>query len=118
MKKLYISWDEYGVMLYNLEEKIEGTFDGVYGLPRGGLPIAVYMSHKLNLPLLFYPTKNSLIVDDISDTGKTLQNLPNKKIATLFSTDWTITKPDWFVDKKLNKDEWIVFPYENEQEKN
>ena len=117
MKKLYISWEQFGMMVEELGNKIKGTFDGIYGLPRGGLPIAVYMSHKFNIPLLLYPTENSLVVDDISDTGKTLQSHKNKKIACLFSTDWTETKPDWFVDKKLNKDEWIVYPWEEDMEK-
>ena len=116
MKNLYVSWEEFGRMIDKLSEQIEGTFDGVYGVPRGGIIIALCLSHKLNIPILLYPTENSLVVDDISDTGKTLASHKNKKIACLFSTDWTITKPDWFVDKKLNKDEWIIFPWEENME--
>ena len=87
-------------------------FDGVYGVPRGGLIIAVCLSHKLNLPMLLQPTKKSLIVDDISDTGHTVNHLPKKRLATLFTTNWTKSPPDWFCDIKEKKEDWIVFPYE------
>ena len=115
MNNVYITWDQFGKMVDELSIKILETnemFDGVYGLPRGGLPLAVSLSHKLDLKLLLYPTKNTLVVDDISDTGKTLASHKNKKIATLFSTEWTISSPDWFINKKLNKEEWIIFPWE------
>jgi len=116
MKKLFISWDIYEEMVSKLAEMIDGDFDGIYAPPRGGLVMAVNLSHKLKLPILMYPTENSLVVDDISDTGKTLHYIKRKAIACLFSTDWTITKPDWFVDKKLNKDEWIVYPWEEKMD--
>jgi len=112
---LYVNWEEYGKMIRTLIEKIkeeEVEYDGVYGVPSGGLPIATMVHQKLKIPLLMYPTKDTLIVDDISDTGLTIYFLPHKKIATLFSTPWTASKPDYYVDMKLNKDEWIVFPYE------
>ena len=117
MNKIYVDWKEFGIMIDKLAEKIKASkeeFDGVYGPPRGGLPIAVVLSHSLNLKLLLYPTKDTLVVDDISDTGRTLTSHKNKKIATLFSTEWTSTKPDWFIEKKLNKTDWIVFPWEEE----
>tara|TARA_Y100000310_G_scaffold257347_1_gene265386 strand:- start:114 stop:470 length:357 start_codon:yes stop_codon:yes gene_type:complete len=116
MNKVYIDWETFGIMIDKLAEKInenhKGTFDGVYGVPRGGLPIATVLSHKLGLPLLLYPNKKSLICDDISDTGKTLQSHKNKFIATLHSTEWTTTKPDCFIEMKKKKTDWIVYPWE------
>ena len=115
MNKLYISWDEVGNMIDKLAVKIKRSkikFDGIFGIPRGGLPLAVMLSHELGIPVLLYPTQNTLIVDDISDNGYTLQRLKNKRIATLYSTDWTITKPDWFIEKKKSKNDWIIFPWE------
>jgi hypoxanthine phosphoribosyltransferase len=117
--KIKISWDKVEKMIDQLVTEIKKSgikFDGIYGIPRAGLPIAVMMSHRLLLPVLLYPTKNTLVVDDISDEGFTLQRMKNKKIATLYSTDWTITKPDWFVGKKKSKNDWIVFPWEIKEE--
>jgi len=119
MKKVYLSWEEFDNMTGKLAKKIietERQFDGIYGIPRGGLPIAVYLSHKLDLPLLLYPSKRSLVVDDISDDGKTLNSFRDKFIATLYTTDWTITQPNCWIDKKKSKDDWIVFPWEGEDE--
>ena len=54
MNKIYIDWENFGIMMDELYEIIKISnikFDGIYGIPRGGLPIAVALSHKLNLPL-------------------------------------------------------------------
>jgi hypoxanthine phosphoribosyltransferase len=115
MNKINISWNKVGKMIDSLAEKIKKSgikFDGVFGIPRGGLPLAVILSHRLEVPVLLYPTKNTLVVDDISDNGFTLQRMKNKKIATLYSTKWTITKPDWFIEMKKSKNDWLVFPWE------
>jgi hypoxanthine phosphoribosyltransferase len=120
VNKKRISWEKVGNMIDELGKKIKKSkikFDGVYGIPRGGLPMAVILSHELNIPVLLYPTKNTLVVDDISDNGFTLQRIKNKKIATLYSTKWTVTKPDWFIDMKKSKDDWIIFPWEKDTEK-
>ena len=115
MKKIYYSWSKFEKDIEELSKQIKERnlkFDGIYGVPRGGLTMAVCLSHNLNLPLLMYPTKNTLVVDDISDEGNTLLNMKNKFIATLFTTDWTKTKPNCWVRKKENKDSWIIFPWE------
>jgi hypoxanthine phosphoribosyltransferase len=115
--KIAISWDEVNDMLCKLAKEIKKSkvkFDGIYGIPRGGLPIAVILSHKLKLPVLLYPTNETLVVDDISDNGFTLQRMKNKKIATLYSSDWTITIPDWFIKKKKSQNDWLIFPWEVE----
>lgn len=112
--KIYITWAEFGAMANELGEQIKKRrlrFNGIYGIPRGGLPLAVYLSYYLNLPLQLYPNEKSLVVDDISDTGKTLEKHSNKFIGTLFTTEYTKTKPHCWVDEK-RKNEWIVFPWE------
>jgi len=117
MNKIVIGWEEFGEMADKLAEQIKGDFDGIYAMPRGGLPLAVTLSHRLKLPLLMEPTKETLIVDDISDTGESLKNISGEKIACLHSTPWTITKPDWFVKMKENKEDWIVYPWEKESDR-
>lgn len=105
--------------MYELVDRIKESkikFDGVYGVPRGGLAIALHLSHHLDIPILLYPTKNTLVVDEISDTGKTLSSHKNKKIACLYSTPWTKTEPDFFINVKGSKDEWIIFPWERKND--
>jgi hypoxanthine phosphoribosyltransferase len=110
-----ISWKVFEQMLNNLVHKIKKSnykFDGIYGVPKGGIIIAVCLAYKLNLPLLLYPTNNSLLVDDISDSGNTLKNIKHKKIATLFSSTWTKVIPNYFIKIKKDMNSWIIFPWE------
>ena len=44
-------------------------------VPRGGLCLAVALSHKLKINLISKPIKNSLIVDDVYETGKYIKHL-------------------------------------------
>ena len=91
----------------------------MYGLPRGGLPIAVSLSHRLNLPLLmdYYDRKivtdkKILVVDDIADTGHTLKDFENKHnvICTFHYHRQSIIVPNYWVHEK--GDDWIVYPWE------
>ena len=120
-ERLYITRDSYTHLIYQLVEKIklyEKRFDCVYGVPRGGLIPAVYISYQLNIPLKTYLNlnENVLIVDDICDTGKTFSNIKKDskgflKFATLFKHKDCDFNVDFYVEEN---DKWIVFPYEND----
>ena len=117
-----MSWEEFGVALEELKQKIETSgkkhkYKYVYGIPRGGAAIALYLSHQLGL---IYSTKiethmdasEILIVDDISDTGETLTGFLTSNTATIYTTPWTEVTPTYSVVTKMNKDTWIIFPWE------
>jgi len=90
------------------------TFDvkNIYGVPRGGLILAIHLSHLLDLPLSLFPTKDSLIVDDISDTGNTLSIFSGRNpIVTMYYHRQALVIPDIWVYEK--KDKWIQFPWES-----
>ena len=70
-----------------------------------GFPTANIDKKYLNA--FSYVFGSSLVVDDISDTGKTLSSMRNKKIATLHTTSWTKVKPHWFVGLKEKKIDWV-----------
>ena len=123
--KHYLSWMglEFAIDdLVNDYKESDYKCDYIYGPPRGGLPIAVILSHRLNIPILssideFWekysnPRTNILLVDDIADTGETLKPLvgPNIITYTIYYHDQSIITPDAWVFKK--KDEWVVFPWE------
>ena len=126
MKK-YVSYTEYEEMIDKLSVWVKhqsGQWDNigaVYGLPRGRLPIAVELSHRLKLPLLmnYYDrkvvtNKKILVVDDIADTGHTLKDFenPHNIICTLHYHEDSVVLPDYYVD--LKGDDWIVYPWELE----
>ena len=129
VKKTFITWKQYDSYInkiagwvydqfynQNLQEMEIGA---IYGLPRGGLPIAVSLSHKLHLPLLmnYYDRKvvthkNILVVDDIADTGETLKDFDNRHnvICTFHYHAQSIIKPNFYCEEKGDK--WIVYPWE------
>ena len=86
--------------------------------PRGGLCLAVALSHSLGLPLLDEPKNNSLIVDDIYDTGYTLERIKHLKGSEVHV--WiSKKKPTWWnAYKCIIEKEWIIFPWENKNSAN
>ncbi len=112
----YFSWNEFDKSVDYIANKYKfKKFSGVYGVPRGGLCLAVALSHKLNIKLIEKPLKNSLIVDDIFETGFTLGNLKNIEGANFFVLV-SKKKPIWWNTVFLSyKKEWIVFPWENKK---
>ena len=110
----YFTWSEFDECVEHISKKCEFLeFSGIYGVPRGGLCLAVALSHKLKIKLISEPIKNSLIVDDIYETGitlKTFKDIEGTKFFVLFSK----IKPKWWNTVHISdKKEWIVFPWEN-----
>ena len=69
----HFTWDEFDKSVEYITNKCKFLeLSGIYGVPRGGLCLAVALSHKLKIKLISEPTKNSLIVDDVYETGTTL----------------------------------------------
>ena len=109
-----LNWIEFEKCVFSISKQCKNkNFNGVYGFPRGGLCLAVALSHSLNLPLLDKPIKKSLIVDDIYDSGYTLEKIRHLKGSETHV--WiSKTKPTWWnAYKYINEKEWIVFPWEN-----
>ena len=110
----YFTWSEFDNSVEQIANKCRfKEFSGIYGVPRGGLCLAVALSHKLKINLISEPKKNSLIVDDVYETGLTLTSLKDIEGAVFFVL-FSKIKPTWwntvFVSKKS---QWIVFPWEN-----
>ncbi|NWG11646.1 phosphoribosyltransferase [Candidatus Bathyarchaeota archaeon] len=134
-------------MLLNLADKIRDNGfkpDIIVGVSRGGWPPARVISDLMgnaNLanvkaefylgvaetkeaPILTQPVsmnvaaKKVLIVDEIADTGKSLnlvkehiieKGAEEARIATIYYKPWSIVKPDYY-EKETRR--WVVFPWE------
>ena len=110
----YFSWSEFDKSTEYIAKKCKFLeFSGIYGVPRGGLCLAVALSHKLELNLLSEPIKNSLIVDDVYETGITLKAFKGIEGAMFFVL-FSKIRPTWWNSVHISeKREWIVFPWEN-----
>ena len=110
----YFTWSEFDKSVdYITNQCTKLKLSGIYGVPRGGLCLAVALSHKLNVQLIEKPIKSSLIVDDIYETGFTLSNYKNIE-GVFFFVLVSKKKPIWWKTANLSlTDEWIVFPWEN-----
>ena len=110
----YFSWSEFDKSVEHIVKKCKfSKFSGIYGVPRGGLCLAVALSHKLKINLVSEPIKNSLIVDDVYETGITLNNFKHIEGAMFFVL-FSKIKPSWWNTVHISKkSEWIVFPWEN-----
>ena len=83
---------------------------------RGGLCLAVALSHKLNVKLISEPMKNSLIVDDVYETGLTLKSMKNIEGAMFFVL-FSKKEPIWWNAVNLIQEkDWIVFPWESKKQ--
>ena len=110
----YFTWGDFDKSVEQIAIKCRfKEFSGIYGVPRGGLCLAVALSHKLKIELISKPIKNSLIVDDVYETGLTLT--PFKDIeGAVFFVLFSKIKPTWWNTVSIaKKSQWIVFPWEN-----
>ena len=116
-----VTWEMVDEFIEDLAQRVveaDWTPSGVYGLPRGGLVLAVMLSYRLRIPLLMAPTRDCIIIDDIADTGRSLMHYtrnetqPNRYfIATMFFCERSLVVPEtWKYNKK--ESDWIVFPWE------
>jgi len=110
----YFTWSEFDRRVEQITNKCKfKEFSGIYGVPRGGLCLAVALSHKLKINLISKPIKNSLIVDDVYETGLTLTNFKDIEGAMFFVL-FSKIKPTWWNTVYVTKkSQWIVFPWEN-----
>ncbi len=109
-----LGWEEFNVCVGRIANACEGVpYKGVYGVPRGGLCLGVALSHYLDIPLLGEPQPGSLIVDDVYETGLTLNNLRNHHGSRYFVWISKVSPEWWEAIEVMSSSEWIVFPWED-----
>lgn len=95
-----------------------GKYKKIFGIPSGGIAVAVAMGEILNLELLSVEelkaieNKNEvLIVDDLVDSGLTLAKYPGFDNAVLYKKPHS-PQPNFYL--KDIPAEWVYFPHEKE----
>ncbi len=140
-KKLYIKWDEFHNHAKELCEKIKqsGEYNKIVAISRGGLIPAGILAYELDIRnsqainISSYDEdkqradedieifgnvgevdEKTLIVDDLSDTGKTFRILrriyPQAKYVAVYAKEKGRSVVDIYA--RSMPDEWIVFPWD------
>jgi len=102
------------------------TFTKIYGIPRGGLMVAVRLSHLLGLPLAVREEEideNTIVAEDIISTGATRKRLEERINFRHFLTAALFLVPPteglWDVvyvhSLEDNYAVWVWFPWETEE---
>jgi hypoxanthine phosphoribosyltransferase len=125
-----LSWDQFDIAVMVLASRLRAMINphhaipGIYGEPRGGMTLAVALSHRLRLPLLMEPWSGMIWVDDIIDSGETVdkvivQSQPIACCAWIWDVramrrveGRTHAPTCLMVDVKATR-EWYVFPWED-----
>ena len=130
-----MSWQQFDEFTLDLHGEI--TNDPfipscIVGLARGGLPLAVCLSHKFGVPMIpvTFQTRdgdksewikvpqNGLVVDDINDSGETLDSFmagqhKSVRTAVLINKPESMYDVDYFAwDSSYDNDVWFEFPWE------
>ena|SRR5688572_1208241 len=103
-------------MANSLKRKYRGRLrraPGIYAPARGGLPLAVALSHMLNLPLLRTPRDGCVWVDDIYDSGLTYRR-DKARAKRMMPCVWVAHHgaPVMHV-RAVDDDVWTIFPWED-----
>ncbi len=153
-----LNWNNFSRLIDNIEKQIKHDkkeYNWVISVNRGGLIAGVELSHRLNakhgvfsvqsysgtekkklikdlyISMIgeFKSTDKILVVDDIADSGESLQVVVNqiKKIdpdtrnnidtATLHYNNKSVIKPNYYASE-VNGKIWIVYPWEKKVENN
>ena len=115
MKEL--SWQQFDQAVSALAQQFMGRgCSGVFGVPRGGLCLAVALSHALERPLLLEPAADALIIDDVYETGRTLEAFREQFPDASFAVWVSKCQARWWTTVEVSAaEEWLVFPWENSE---
>jgi len=123
-----LDWDDIDFYVNNIYNFILGSkkeYELIAGVTRGGLIPAVMLSHKLDIPIIAIDPNDildtdikTLVVDEIYDTGLTIKHLlsrnPAIDVAVIVSKDKHA--PVNYVGSHIDIEDWIVFPWETEND--
>lgn len=125
-QKKRINWDQVQGAIASIIEQMdimEYKPNKICAVSRGGLVAGVMLSHyfgaafeAINPDTVVFGDQNTLIVDDIYDSGKTIQHLrrlnPRARFATLYFSNLHPDDDIEFYGFSYNGNEWLIFPWE------
>ena len=125
-KEQHVSWYEIDLLiqhLYDLVLKSKKEFSSITTLSRGGLVPSRLLADHLGIEKIFVDEKvvsvDSLVVDDIFDSGKTFDKIVSKSedpskllYATLFARRGKKLPSQLIYGQETDNDGYVVFPWD------
>jgi len=125
-KEQHVSWSEIDSLIEQLSSiilKSKKTFSSITTLSRGGLVPSRLLADHLGIEKIFVDEKvisvNSLVVDDIFDSGKTFDRVISKSedsskllYVTLFARRGRKLPPQLIYGKETDNDGYVIFPWD------
>ena len=112
---LRLTWADFDEAVAKLAPRISRTSPRyLYGIPRGGLCLAVALSHTTGIPLAIELGPNCVIVDDIADTGTTLRQFEGAQKLVWVFRPRSLVNVRAALRLPLDDDRWVLFPWEKE----
>lgn len=112
LDKLILTWEDFDRAVEVIAEACDAP-RGVCGVPRGGLILAVALSHAFECPLVNEPGPDVLVVDDVVETGAALRAFaplaPPHRLWTWVSKG---SHPGVRSCMSISEETWVVFPWE------
>ena len=113
--RLHLTWADFDAAVASLARQMPEGATALYGIPRGGLPLAVALSHATGLPLAPSPAREGVVlVDEIADSGRTLSQMRlvwGERPALVWVRRQGCSGPVIYA-REVRGDAWIVFPWE------
>ena len=111
-----LTYDAFVQGCKELAKKIDSfPITTIYGIPRGGMVVAVYLSHLTGHPVVEQDDINpmTLIVDDIIETGNTMRKYEENGyvMAALYYNKKCSTVPDAWI---FEQTDFVKFPWETD----
>lgn len=117
-----VTWEEFEDLCDKFQTKVRKVIFrrksvSVYGIPVGGWFVARETVKNLSFLERNPMISQTLIMDDIVDSGKTIKPYVKQGFATasLFLKDGASVKPDVWLEE-VPRDCWVLFPWEAERE--
>ena len=121
-----VSWSEIDLMIGSISDqllKLSRNFSSITTVSRGGLIPSRLIADRLDIKKICVDEKrispNSLVVDDIFDSGSTFDKIISKTsspsdviFATLFARSGKKCPEQLYYARKTNSDAYVVFPWD------
>ncbi len=113
---LYYPPSDFDIDCRVLAEKIPlREYSGIFGVPKGGVPLALRLSAISGVPVVDHCVDSSiLVVDDICDSGATRARYGARDFACIHWAGRSTSAPTWYA--RQTNGEWIHYFWEGTPE--